>query len=254
MTLPDALEPYRAAIVATERAFLGAAVCEVAPSDQQASRLGGLPWWPADRPWPLDSEGRPLFLLAQINFAEVQRLPPFPDKGLLQVFIGSDDAYGCRFGMNEPTGFACVFHQDVDRPSLTDFSFVLFGDDAMSPLEEPLQARGLVLTAGRMPVDITDYRLETLLPQIAADDELSEALADLGGGVPAIRLGGYPNFTQQDPRSDRASRNMGDFALLTVDSTDGVMWGDSGVAQFLMHEEDLRRLDFSKVRYNWDCF
>jgi uncharacterized protein YwqG len=31
------------------------------------------------------------------------------------------------------------------------------------------------------------------------------------------------------------------------------MWGDSGVAQFFMHEDDLRRRDFSKVRYNWDC-
>jgi uncharacterized protein YwqG len=39
-----------------------------------------------------------------------------------------------------------------------------------------------------------------------------------------------------------------------VDTTDGVMWGDSGVAQFLMQEDDLRRLDFSKVHYNWDCF
>ena len=46
---------------------------------------------------------------------------------------------------------------------------------------------------------------------------------------------------------------IGDFALLTVGTTDGVMWGDSGVGQFLIHEDDLRRRDFSRVVYNWDC-
>jgi uncharacterized protein YwqG len=254
MILPQELEPHRAAIAASERPLLAAVVLEEAPADPQASRLGGPPWWPADRPWPLDSDGKPLFLLLQINFADGPRLPPFPDKGLLQVFIGSNDTYGCRFGVNEPTGFACVFHQDLDQPSLADFSFLTFGDDDMSPLEEPLQARALKLSAGHMPVDITDYRFETLLPEIAADDDLSDAVASINSEAPAIRLGGYPNFTQQDPRSDSAGRNLGDFALLTVDTTDGVMWGDSGVAQFLMQEDDLRRLDFSKVHYNWDCF
>jgi uncharacterized protein YwqG len=254
MILPEVLEPHRAAIAATELPLLAVEVLEEAPADLRASRLGGFPWWPADRPWPLDSEDKPLLLLVQINFAEAPFLPPFPEKGLLQIFIGSGDSYGCRFGANKPTGFACVFHQDPDRPALTDFSFRTFGDDDMSPLEEPLEARALKLSAGHMPVDITDYRFETLLPEIAEDDELSDALADIASGAPAIRLGGYPNFTQQDPRGDRDGRSLGDFALLTVDTTEGVMWGDSGVAQFLMHEDDLRQMDFSKVTYNWDCF
>ena len=34
---------------------------------------------------------------------------------------------------------------------------------------------------------------------------------------------------------------------------DIVMWGDSGVGNFFINAEDLKRLDFSNVVYNWDC-
>ncbi|MDE5859478.1 MAG: DUF1963 domain-containing protein, partial [Oscillospiraceae bacterium] len=32
-----------------------------------------------------------------------------------------------------------------------------------------------------------------------------------------------------------------------------IMWGDMGVANFFISENDLKNLDFSKVAYNWDC-
>jgi uncharacterized protein YwqG len=105
-------------------------------------------------------------------------------------------------------------------------------------------------------VDITDYRFERLLPAIAADEDLLEAFADWTSeeaAVAAIRLGGYATFTQEDPRTYAHFSGMGDTTLLTIDSTTGVMWGDAGAAQFLMHEEDLRRRDFSRVVYSWDC-
>jgi uncharacterized protein YwqG len=31
------------------------------------------------------------------------------------------------------------------------------------------------------------------------------------------------------------------------------MFGDVGVANFFITEEDLKKKDFSKVIYNWDC-
>ncbi|MEK3889148.1 DUF1963 domain-containing protein [Bacillus sp. FSL K6-3431] len=44
--------------------------------------------------------------------------------------------------------------------------------------------------------------------------------------------------------------------LLQIDSEfeKGMMWGDSGVANFFIRKQDLERLDFSHVLYNWDCF
>jgi hypothetical protein len=41
----------------------------------RGTRIGGTPWWPADKPWPCDSEGLPLRFLAQIDFAVKHPLP-----------------------------------------------------------------------------------------------------------------------------------------------------------------------------------
>lgn len=34
---------------------------------------------------------------------------------------------------------------------------------------------------------------------------------------------------------------------------DFVMWGDAGVANFFISEEDLANKDFRDVLYSWDC-
>ena len=31
------------------------------------------------------------------------------------------------------------------------------------------------------------------------------------------------------------------------------MWGDAGVANFFISEQDLKNKDFTNVVYNWDC-
>lgn len=121
-----------------------------------------------------------------------------------------------------------------------------------SPLEDPLTPIALTFRLSSMTVDSTDYRMEKLLPAIFRDGAKLDAYHDKQQ-TPPIRLGGYPTFTQDDPRFHSEPGAIGDFALLTVDTTDGIMWGDSGVGQFLIHEDDLRRRDFSRVVYNWDC-
>ena len=65
---------------------------------------------------------------------------------------------------------------------------------------------------------------------------------------------GYPYFTQSDPRND----NYYDTVLLQLDSIsdedeDILLWGDVGIGNFFINWEDLKRRDFSKVLYNWDC-
>ena len=70
------------------------------------------------------------------------------------------------------------------------------------------------------------------------------------------RLGGYPFFTQTDPR--QYNEKIQDYILLfqldTDDAENDIMWGDSGVGNFFIHPEDLKKRDFSKVVYNWDCY
>ncbi|MCL2424330.1 MAG: DUF1963 domain-containing protein, partial [Micrococcales bacterium] len=70
-------------------------------------------------------------------------------------------------------------------------------------------------------------------------------------------IGGYPLFTQWDPRDDND-----DFAghttllfQLDTDQAGGIdiMWGDMGVGNFFIEPDRLAVLDFSNVLYNWDC-
>ena len=35
---------------------------------------------------------------------------------------------------------------------------------------------------------------------------------------------------------------------------DILMWGDSGVANFFITDEDLKNRNFEDVIYNWDCY
>lgn len=65
----------------------------VAPA-ATGSHIGGRVVWPASRPWPAGRDGQPLQFLAQLDFATLPPIPDFPEKGVLQFFIGSDDLYG----------------------------------------------------------------------------------------------------------------------------------------------------------------
>jgi hypothetical protein len=60
------------------------------PEDRDATKIGGLPYWPSDRPWPVSKTGQPLEFLAQINFSgSMDICPPVPAP-LLSIFIESD--------------------------------------------------------------------------------------------------------------------------------------------------------------------
>ena len=109
--LPSELLPFASAIEATRKPILGVAVEGKAPSGPLASRVGGMPWWPAERPYPVDRRGKPLLLLTQINFAEVPRLEGFPVRACFSC--GTDDLMGMNLdALLQPTGFHCVYHTD----------------------------------------------------------------------------------------------------------------------------------------------
>lgn len=250
--LPDELAGHRGAISATERPIVAMASVEAAPEKAQASQLGGLPWWPTGERYPTAADGHtPLHLLLQLNLADIPNIGLLPNVGLLQFFIAADETYGCDFTHDDRApGFGCVYHHDLARKAAELDPHVRLGPE-FSPLDTPLAARSLLFSTATMTVDPTDYRFPKLLPAIFEDPELLEAYALWHASVP-LRLGGYPSFVQEDPRTE-AKRNLGDVALLTLDTTDGIMWGDAGAAQFMMRASDLARLDFSNVTYNWDC-
>ncbi|WP_455543073.1 DUF1963 domain-containing protein, partial [Intestinibacter sp.] len=89
------------------------------------------------------------------------------------------------------------------------------------------------------------------------DDFFDEIINEYDSGS-GIKIGGYPDFTQEDPREyEYEDHNI---LLLQIDSIDDededihIMWGDSGVCNLFISEEDLQNRDFSNILYNWDCY
>jgi uncharacterized protein YwqG len=100
-----------------------------------------------------------------------------------------------------------------------------------------------------------DY-VKAMLELEKIDEVLFGALGERGGH----RIAGYPAFCQHDPRGnpDEDYEDL-DILLLQIDSESSegnayIAWGDMGVANFFISAEDLRRLDFSRVLYTWDCY
>ena len=87
------------------------------------------------------------------------------------------------------------------------------------------------------------------------DDDSSDEYYDEGIGH---KIGGYPYFTQTDPRWSEELEKY-DYLLFQLDTDDDddgnerVMWGDSGIGNFFIRTQDLKNCNFSDVLYNWDC-
>ena len=127
-----ALRPYKDSICATARRCAEITLLPAEHLTVWQSKLGGQPYWPKDMEYPRNAKGRPLHLLAQINFAETPPLPDFPEKGILQFFISRNDGIEKMWGMNaenpaDQQGFRVVYHADIEHEQdrlLQDFRFL----------------------------------------------------------------------------------------------------------------------------------
>lgn len=248
MTLPAALEPYRRQIEQTVRDCVDIRVVPGLRPDPWSSRFGGTPYLELGDEYPRNPAGHPLYLLAQVNFGEIPPLSGFPRQGLLQFFIADDDLYGLDFDRPlRQSGFRVRYYPSTRTQGLVkEFPFL--------KRSENLPVNGCYAVSfarRRAPVTPSDFRFQSMLPDIAEDDDLLElyeqAFPEMGH-----RLGGYPSFTQWDPREGE----LEEFELLLQIDTDDdgdIMWGDAGVGAFFIKPEDLAESDFSSVLYNWDC-
>lgn len=219
------------------------------------SKVGGQPYLEKGEEYPTSESGTQHRLLAQINFEEMPKVQGFPEKGVLQFFIEPDDVYGLDFDDNcKQDTFKVKYIANVikDKSKLVeDFSF-------LEELEEdwylPFTHEGRMnFTLTEMPIVQSDYRFDSSFRNIKFTEEEQEVVGD-ELYTSGSRIGGYPYFTQYDPR-EGCKENEFDTLLLQLDLDDecGIMFGDSGVCNFFISKEDLDKLDFSNVMYTWDC-
>lgn len=246
------------------------------------SKAGSTPYLPRDMAWPLDGRGFGMGLLAQVDCTGLAGLPDFPTTGLLQFFTAWDEVFGADF--DDPLtqkGFRVLYHETVDRTVTAEEV-----EAKRPPLPEgdlefctPLSPCRIILKApAEQGMSESDPRFDPLftekwnrarpdlqikrqwnLHSLVADRlQEYEATAQPGWSAPFHQLGGYPYFTQQDPRPGKYDDL--DVLLFQLDSDYDdqrkkytVLWGDSGIANFFINREALKRRDFSRVCYNWDC-
>lgn len=215
------------------------------------SKFGGYPYWPKDKAYPKDSDGRYLYLLAQLNFSQIPHLEGYPEKGLLQFYVAADDMYGLNFDdQTEQKAFRVVYFEDTTEPPLENFHFLEEQKrESALPVERQMQ---LTFLLQKDYYSFSDCRYPESLGDELESEELYKEVSKVSPEE-GHKIGGYAFFTQGDPRDEMA--NYGDWVLLLqIDSQDSeILWGDVGVGNFFIHRDALKRKDFSKVLYNWDC-
>lgn len=251
------------------------------------SKLGGVPYFPKDMKYPVvrdgENEGRPLYFLAQLNFGKIPHIDGFPEKGMLQFFTGcdNDDVYGADFDdLVRQDSFRVIYHSDIitdERQLITKDYMPLFEEEIKLPFEGEylLKPKGIEQSCVNPMVDgygdavykaynklfggklTSFYSVYGNKGLDTVDEELCDTLFEVDYNNDGCRIGGYPSFTQSDPRSSLDQYKRCDVLLFQLDSEgdygDEIMWGDCGVGNFFINSDDLKKLDFSRVLYTWDC-
>ncbi|OAA87558.1 YwqG family protein [Clostridium coskatii] len=250
--LPESLEKFKDRIKKTIKPYV-----KIKLKEQETklweSKLGGNPYLENGMEYPKAFNGEYLRLLAQINFEEVPHLETFPEKGILQFFILADDVYG----FNEPCiqdTFRVIYISNVEKNEenlIKDFSF-------LGELEEdwymPFSNEGkMSFSLECMPIPWGEYRFNNVYRDMSLTDEEEEEYVEKLN-IDGCKIGGYATFTQYDPRDDEKLSNFNTLLLqLDCEKECDLMFGDAGIANFFINEEDLKKLDFSRILYNWDC-
>lgn len=243
------------------------------------NKVGGIPFIPQGGKYPVSTEtGNMLYLLAQINFEQIPHLPDFPTKGILQFFIGSDDLYGCDWQKRqEQKSWRIIYHEDISSPmDVSEIVKLIVNqkkeDEIYLPFEKPGEEYAMEFEVVDKPISIDDYKFEEIFLKECRNlylkefgeiedfyqlpDVIRDILYDEIGGL-GSKIGGYPGFTQNDPRE--YDEEIADYQLLFQLDSEGddkewyLLWGDCGIANFFIHPDDLKKKDFSRVVYHWDC-
>ena len=230
------------------------------------SKFGGYPYVPKNGHIPRDSEGNPFFMVAQINCEQLPENNIYPKKGLLQFWIiDGDDLFG--MDLENPCSNAgkrvLYFPELTEGLSLDEVKLQYELTEEYTPMT-PYKELALTFIRreeGITPWDVNFDRLFTDLWNEAFSDDI-ETIWDLPEETRRLlwdivpdgtehRIGGYPYFTQQDPREEDSPFTE---LLLQMNSYgDYIMWGTMGVANFFIRKEDLKEKNFEEVLYNWDC-
>ena len=240
------------------------------------SKLGGIPYIPQGGALPTSVDGKPLFMLAQINCEQLPENTLYPKKGLLQFWIAATEAplYGLDYEAPCSNDFKRVIHyptfgealpiddfindytfDDENLPFNSKRQFALhFKKDTESISLEERAATQLFFEKWNEAFSTHITTIDEFFDEVP-DDICEEINVYLLKEPTGHKIGGYPYFIEYDPREENDPHT---FLLLQIDidniEGEEICWGNlGGIANFFISPEDLAACQFDNVLYNWDC-
>jgi uncharacterized protein YwqG len=274
--LPPQLKPFARKIARSKLPHVDVKAV-TGPTTPWDSKLRGVPYYPKDKPWPTDVEGKPLALLVQLNFSEMPQLAGYPTEGIVQIYISPEyndtQLWGMRNDSKHSTNqatrtdqsyFRVIYFPRVSRNAddlIAATPAIEIDDDFSFPATD--EAR-LTFSPGSSYVRPEDYRFRRFFGQDRYEffsklerdkSDIEDAYEKFMGDLYYFaRIGGYSRVEQMDPRLEFPDQDW--ILLFSLDSMGNgaypVNWGDGGVGNFYIRPEDLAKRDFSKVMYSWD--
>lgn len=241
------------------------------------SKIGGRPYWPETKEYPVDEQGHEMLCIMQINCSEAGLKAPLPEQGMLQWFISVDPErmYGC-LGNFEDQGnyFRIVYHDEIEVNFIAAADNTLTHDKVEEHLTPVKREVAIDVMNEQTVMGVNDGRFNRLFFDIVKEitgadhtDKMWYEYLDnadclyfeqnLGMKQPRHQMLGYPAFTQGDARRDINRHDTLLFQLdsqfSTIDRKELVMWGDMGSGFVFINHDDLAARDFSHPYYCWDC-
>ena len=239
------------------------------------SKFGGTPYIPKDGTLPTSVDGKPLFMLAQINCEQLPENTLYPKKGLLQFWIAAteDYLYGLdldNFCNNDnkrviyyPTiGEALPIENfiedytfdDENLPFNSKRQFALhFKKDTESISLEERAATQFFFEKWNEAFSTHITTIDEFFDEVP-DDICEEINAYLLKEPTGHKIGGYPYFIEYDPREENDPHT---FLLLQIDidniEGEEICWGNlGGIANFFISSEDLDNCKFDNIFFHWE--
>lgn len=221
------------------------------PLEPEMSKFGGLPYLPRGIEYPLNNNGDPLKLLAQINCVDMLSIDSFPSWGLIQFYIDTDELNGLNYDNVNPNGFKVLYIPEyINYNNQSDLSFLKEPDDYF-PVE---CEHRLTFFRGYTPLPSSHPDFEKVFEKYINGSSEEPDFIDIYDQLiirnDSHKMGGYPSFAQDAPDYIYEDNDL--VLLLQIGTDERISFGDGGIANFFVPRNDLKNLDFSNVLYHWD--